>query len=346
MRAGAGRTTTSVVRRSLAVAVVAGGITGMVALSPVVPARIAVAATPSVTNCDNSGPGSLRQAVQGSPSGAVITFARLHGCSRITVATTIDVDRSLVIDGPGAPGLAVSGNHAVEIFHVNAGVRATISGLTIEKGDAPDGGGIYNGGTLTVRNVVLSDNHAATGGGAIWNLHRLTVVTSTVADDSSGYFGGGVYSGPGGTLSLRHSTFSDDSVTDDGIDFPEYAYGGGVYAYGSAAIAGSTFTGDSAQAVGGGGGGGAIYCDGTVELTGTTVSGNRATIIVGTISADGGGGILNAGRLTVVDSNISHNSTNVSGGGIANGWNLKIVHSVVSGNTATTGDNIFDIGTP
>jgi hypothetical protein len=345
MERAAGRWT-STARRVLAAALTALSSLGLGTLSAVVGDRVALAATPPVTNCDDGGPGSLRQAVQDAPSGAVITLGRLHGCSRITVDSTVDIDRPLTIDGPGAGRLAVSGNDAVEVFHVDPGVRATLAGLTIEDGDAPNGGGIYNGGSLTVRDAVLSDDHAATGGGAIWNLHRLDVAGSRLADDTSGYFGGGIYSGPGGTLRVRHTTFTADRVTDDGIDFPEYAYGGGVYAYGSAAIAGSTFTDDSAQAVGGGGGGGAVYCDGTVTLTGSTVSDNRATIIVGTIPGDGGGGILNAGRLTVVDSRISGNSTTVSGGGIANGGRLKVVHSAVSGNTATTGDNIFDVGTP
>jgi hypothetical protein len=56
--------------------------------------------------------------------------------SPITLASTIDVSTNLTIDGPGASDLAVSGNMAVEALDVSSGITASVSGLTLEDGDA------------------------------------------------------------------------------------------------------------------------------------------------------------------------------------------------------------------
>lgn len=61
-----------------------------------------------------------------------------------------------VIKGPGANLVTVSGNNAVGVFQVGStgddGETATISGLTISRGQSPFGGGISNNGTLTLFN--------------------------------------------------------------------------------------------------------------------------------------------------------------------------------------------------
>ena len=134
----------------------------------VLPAATASAAPISVTNCNGSGGGSLPDAVAGAGSGDVITFAvSCPPSSPIVLAGTITISTDLTITGPGAGRLAVSGNNAVQVFHVAAGVTATISGITIENGFsaggcdigcASSGGGIENEGTLTVKNSTLTGN--------------------------------------------------------------------------------------------------------------------------------------------------------------------------------------------
>jgi hypothetical protein len=298
--------------------------------------------TKAVSNCDDSGTGSLRQAVDEASSGDTITFARSLGCPMITLSNTIAITRKLSIDGPGARALMVSGNGDVEVFHVDPGVTAAISGLTVTRGSATYGGGIFNSGVLTLLKCDVTNSSAATGGGGIWNNGRLTVDKSALSDNHSGYFGGGIYSGSAGMLHVVDSTLSSNSITNDGIDFPEYAYGGGIYADGTAAVTGSTLTGNSIQCIGGGGGGGAIYGGGVLAVTDSTLLDNRATIIAGDIPDDGGGGILNDGTLTVLHSTLSSNTTNVDGGGIANGWHLALSGNTLSDNRATAGANIYN----
>jgi CSLREA domain-containing protein len=85
-----------------------------------------------------------------------------------------------------------------------------------------------------------------------------------------------------------------------------------------------------------GGEGGGIYNAGTLTVINSTFSGNRATGSGGGIGY--GGGILNAGTLTVSNSTFSTNSA-IFGGGLYNrtGSTVSISNSTFDGNSTTTG---------
>ena len=331
-------------RRSRFVA--AALVLGLAALVYAPPAQAAGADAHTVTNCNDSGKGSLRQAVADAPPGATVTFSLAPPCVVVTVASTIRIVHSLTIEGPGARALAVSGNRVVEDFHIDSGATVTMSGLTIEKGRSPYGGGIYNDGTLSVIKSTLSDNRATTGGGGIWNDGTLNVTRSTLSDNTTGTYGGGIYSGAQGTLKVTDSTLSGNSASATDINYPEYAYGGAIYAYGKATVSRSTLSDNTTTAFGGGGGGGGIYGDGTLNVIRSTLSDNSATIVAGIVDGDGGGGIMNGGTLNVTRSTLTDNSTDVDGGGIDNGWTMLVADSTLSGNSADSdGGGIFNDGT-
>lgn len=73
-----------------------------------------------------------------------------------------------------------------------------------------------------------------------------------------------------------------------------------------------------------------------LNVTGGNVSGNLFL---------GGGGILNAGTLTIINSSIAGNSTfdNNGGGGISNNGTLTVVNSTIAGNFAGL-SNMFNQG--
>lgn len=98
------------------------------------------------------------------------------------------------------------------------------------------------------------------------------------------------------------------------------------------AISGLTVTGGRA----GIGVGGGISNAGDLTLSESTVSGNTVSIA----NFSGGGGILNGGEMTISKSTISGNAAFL-GGGVANGGNLTISESTVSGNSATIGSGIL-----
>ncbi len=258
-------------RKSLR-AVLAGSLV-FVGVVLAMPAQIASASTQQVTNCNDSGPGSLRQAVLDAASGDTIDFPLSPTCSTIVLASTIDITTSLTIDGPGASGLAVSGNDASRVFVIDSGVTATISGLTIEDGsvsDANGGGGIENLGTLTVADSVLSANSVGTGtsGGAIANNGGTLVISdSTMSGNSAGIDGGAIENGGGagggvGTVTISDSTVSDNTASGNG---------GGIENGGTLTVSDSTISGNSDT-----GGGGAIFTiGGTVNVSHSTLSGNK-----------------------------------------------------------------------
>jgi len=112
------------------------------------------AATITVTNYNDSGPGSLRQAVANANNGDTINFA-VSGIIMLTSGELL-VNKNVTISGPGANQLSIHSGNKFEppaVFHVVSGKTVTISGLTI----IGDGAGILNDvATLTVSNCVVS----------------------------------------------------------------------------------------------------------------------------------------------------------------------------------------------
>ena len=340
----------------------------------------------SVTNTNDSGPGSLRDALANAANGDTISISAT-GMILLT-SGELFVTKSLNIVGPSPDLLAVDGDHLSRVFHIGPNTTVSISSLTVTNGFDTEaslerGGGIYNDhATLTVSNCAVNGNLSTrVGAGGIVNdayegSATLTIVNSILSGNSTIYLGGGIFNlGEDGsaTVTILNSTVSGNMAEG----------GGGVYnlsrGTGSAVVTviASAVSGNSASREGGGGitnerngqgsatltviastlssnsasyggGGGIVNAAGIVEIRGSVVSGN---------SAGGGGGIVNldAGTgsttLTIANSTLSSNSASYAGGGILNVSGggtavVQIVNSTLSGNSATNGGAIFTIGEP
>ncbi len=236
------------------------------------------AATINVTSTADSGAGSLRDAIAAASSGDTINIS-VTGTITLT-GGTLTIAKSLTISGPGASDLAVSGNKAVQVFVVNSGATVTISGLTIENGAAPaGGGGISNSGMLTVTNSTITGNTADVFGGGIKNFGTLTLTNSTVSGNSASCcFGGGIYNG--GTLTLTNSTVAGNSVAS--------FYGGGIYNTYMLSMTNDTLSGNTAGCCHGGG----IANIGTVTVKNTILANS---LLSGNCYMGSGGVIVSAG---------------------------------------------------
>ncbi len=186
-----------------------------------------------VTNTDDSGTGSLRQAIldANAQGGAeTITFDPTAFATAQTITLTSgdlelsDTTGTETITGPAA-GVTVNARGTSRVFQVDSGVTASISGLTISGGSnsSGNGGGLVNYGTATLNDCTVSGNSAYFGGG-VWNAPatNLTLTDCTVSGNSSARMGGGVMNQ--GTANLTDSTLSGNS---------SFTQGGGVCSRGA-----------------------------------------------------------------------------------------------------------------
>jgi hypothetical protein len=276
------------------------------------------ATTRTVTNCNDSGSGSLRAAVAAAAAGDTIMFGLSPACPVITLTTgEIVITKSLTITGPGAAALSVSGNHASRVFNVSAGTVVTISGLTIENASGAFlGGGIFNLGSLTVTGSTLSGNTAFLGGG-IYNHGGSVTVTASTLSGNTASSGGGIFNDFGSVTVVTGSTLTNNTASS----------GSGIFNLGSVTVTASTLTGNTA-----GFGGGIFNNSGSsLTVTGSTLSGNTAS--------SGGGGIFNNALVTVSGSTFTGNSN----GAIVNTGSVSVGGSIFAGDVCG-GTAITDAG--
>jgi RTX calcium-binding nonapeptide repeat (4 copies)/Calx-beta domain len=257
-----------------------------------------------VTNTNDSGAGSLRQAIVAinhpdSLANQTITFTGTATQGTVNLQTALPtLGRNVVVDGPGAGNLTVSGSGAVRIFNVISGVNVTLEGLTIANGrgtGTENGAGIFNdGGTLTIANSTLSGSSANVGG-ALYNRNGTVTLSNSTLSNNTAQSGGSIYN-QGGTVNITNSTLSAGAAE----------FGGGIYNQsGTVKVTDSLLANNSAVSQGGGINN---QFGGTVDVTRSRFEYN---------STPGyGGGIYNAGTLKVSQGNFSYNSSDNGGGAI------------------------------
>ncbi len=210
------------------------------------------AATFTVTNTNDTGPGSLRQAILDSNVNAeedtinfdptVFSVPRtitLNGGMSIN-GSADDILRTLTIVGPGANLLTIDANETGRVFVIEREARAVISGLTLTGGNGSGVDQFFGSGGAIV-----------TLGGFIGNgVHSLVLKDSIVTGNTSGHFGGGLFligfalienclitnnrslGGAGGgvaTLGQERKTFINSTISGNRTHFR----GAGIYSIGS-----------------------------------------------------------------------------------------------------------------
>jgi hypothetical protein len=306
----------------------------------------------TVSNLNDSGSGSLREAIDAANGTVGVDTITFTVSGTIVLGSTLpnitDAD-GLTIDGTGQ-SIIVSGNKAVRVMRVDAEAMLNLQNLTVADGNSHedrDGGGILNIGTLTVRHSTISGNNAQFGdGGGIFNSGTLTVSDSTVS-------GNGIY--PGGTLGAGIFNTGILTVTNSSVSGNSTSVGGGgIFNTGTVTVTGCTFSGNDS------GRGGGIANDGALTVTGSTFSDNFSDSLGGGISSSGtvtvtnstfsgnttyqGGGIYNGGTLTITNSTISDNRGNYGGSGIYNDGALNLANTILANNVLGAGGDCFNYG--
>jgi len=142
---------------------------------------------------NDSGIGSLREAITLSVNGDTINFSSAHDYA--DQRPTGD-RQNHHHHRPAAPGLTVSGNHASRVFTIVAGT-VNISDLTVADGRASEGGGgiyVSENGILNLDNCTIAGNESQVGGGGLSNNGIMTLTCCTVSANES-TSGGGIMNG-------------------------------------------------------------------------------------------------------------------------------------------------------
>jgi hypothetical protein len=273
----------------------------------------------------------------------------------------LQVAASMTIQGEGSNVITVSGNDGKggksRVFDItSSNAVVTISGLTIADGNAApnytpvsgnQGGDIFNGGTLTLQNDIVTNGFSIGSvggpigkGGAIFNaegqgitkltLDNTVVENSTARGPNGGNGGngrpvaqpggaggqgegGGIYNDVTAQLILQNNSRIINNTALGGD--------GGNGGNGTADGTGSTGGTGGAGGLGGFAKGGAIYNAGIVQLNGT----NTISIILAGNTAQGGKGGLGGTGANGQDGALGGNgggSGNGGGGGLAEGGGI------------------------
>jgi hypothetical protein len=233
-----------------------------------------LASTYVVNTLNDSGPGSLRQAILNANAALGENLVDATGVSGvIALASSLPiVTNSMTIQGPGTTNLSISGNNQVRIFFVDVPHgELSINNITLQNGRARGGtggnrggggagmgGGLFvNAGDVTISGIAFSSNAAVGGNGG--------VAGGDIAGGGGGGLGGN--GGNGGDSGGNPGGGGGGGYGGNGGDGLEGAGGGG-------GVAGNGGNGSS-QGAGGGGGG--------------TVAGADANNATGGLGGGGGG---------------------------------------------------------
>src|SRR5262245_37952583 len=201
-----------------------------------------------VYNLNDSGPGSLRQALASASDGGYISVLVT---GTVFTASTLGIGKNVRIGGPGPRNFVVAADNTTtphRVFGISGNV--VMWGLTISNGLAaetsnyftPDGGwgsgslggGIYHWGSLTLSNCVLVRNRAVGTNG------RTADIFTTYGTNGTAGLGGAIFSY--GTLRLDSCTLQDNAAIGgnggNGQFAPGNGWGGGS---GGEAFAGAIY---------------------------------------------------------------------------------------------------------
>jgi hypothetical protein len=319
----------------------------------------------TVTNTDDSGAGSLRQAILDANATAGADTIDLSGVTGTITLTSdqLTITDDLTISGPGASSLTVSGGDNERVIKAEDADLA-IKDFKVSGGRSTAGGGIYFNDpskthSLVLQDMAVRDNYAGDGGGgglkAIAN--RVAIVYSSITDNRTDTSGGGAfidasyldvyysdisyneanYSGGGllqtdgsASVTIRGSTISDNQAQ----------YGGGATLSGTSVTIYSTQVDNNNTYYGKGGGGLSVRtgADSVLNISYATISNNSARYGVGGgLLIDVGAENDNSNAVQIRYTTIENNYATYSGGGIGvaseyHGLRVLVKASSISGN--------------
>ncbi len=232
------------------------------------------AANLQVSNANDAGAGSLRQAIIEFSAPGVIDFAPgvfTDSSHTITLSSELVVNKVVIIDASGLPkGVTLNGGATTRLISVTGAGDLTLKRLTLNAGNSAGaiasgfGGAIYNAGQLRLENSMFTGSTSVNYGGAVSSIGSLEVIGCTVSGNTAGSLGGGIYSASSGNLIITNTTITGNTA---------FLFGGGVYHTSALTLNHATLTANHAGNKGGG-----VYNDfsSALDLRSSIVAGNTA----------------------------------------------------------------------
>lgn len=306
-----------------------------------------------VTNANNAGPGSLRDALSLVEDGGTVRFDPSLTGATLQLSGPLAINTNVTVDATDAPGFTVDAGGSSRVATVGGGTQARIEGLTLTGGShGSSGGALLVGGSLQLVGVTLEGNTAGgspdvfdAGGGAIYvnGGATLSLTDVTMTGNQTTANGGGIWAGFDSNVSIVRSTFADNTAGN---------VAGALRTLGSLSVQNSTFSGNHSDWHGSA----LFHTDGVANVSSSTVVDNtspasdHAALFVGTFTA------ANA-TLNLADNAIGDNSGpgciafvggagtvtltslggNVVDGGCAAGANDTVVSTLGLGDLADNG---------
>ena len=273
----------------------------------------------TVTTTNDSGPGSLREAVSASDSAAFINFAfpppgqiiqLTSGAMEISTSNIFINGSGVIIDGAGGP---------YSLFFVDSDSTLTITDATLRNVYSENSPGCIDCfGQLTLNSVTMT-GCSGNNGGAI-NLEINSQLTATNC-----FFGGNLAGETGGAASssgpvtLTDCTFEGHTAVINA--------GGAVWCQETLTATNCLFSGNTVT----NGVGGAVWSQRTVILTDCTFTDNSA-------ASNRGGAVHSESTLTASSCSFSNNNAaSGQGGALYVAGNTNLVGCTLSSNSAYYG---------
>jgi predicted outer membrane repeat protein len=241
----------------------------------------------TVTNANDSGTGSLRQAIADANATPGADTIRITVSGTVHILSTLHITDEVAILGPGAGQFALDSGGNVPVFEIgyfvldsggnpkDVPVPVSIADLTVQHGNAGDGygGGIHSTSALALTNVNVVNNLALLRGGG--------------ADVA-------------GAVVLNGGRF-EGNISKEGE-------GGALFAFSTVALTGTQFISNSAILNGGG-----VAAVGPVTANGGRFENNQCVPPLSSMHCNGGG--LMTFRSNLIGTQFVNNVTKGDGGG-------------------------------
>lgn len=169
-----------------------------------------------IQNLSDSGPGSLREAIDNAVDDEVITFdASLSGGTISLTSGNLYIRDNITIDGSPLPrAVKIDPAGISRIFRISTGKVVILKTLELANGKDDNGGAILNKGPLTMENCTLHSNTATELGGGIYStgdFSELSLTNCTIVRNHAEESAGAIYL-YGTSADLKHCTITENTA--------------------------------------------------------------------------------------------------------------------------------------